>query len=83
MFLKADPNPVPAGNAPGKTTITWQTGSEAEADIYYFDGNTENLFATGAKGSKVADFIQPGSNEFRFYNKGEHKLVTQLIVTMP
>ncbi len=81
--LRAAPNPVPAGNAPAKTTIIWQTGSDAEAEIFYFDGDTETLFATGSKGSKEADFIKPGSNEFRMYNKGEKKLVTQLLVTMP
>src|SRR4051812_10457434 len=35
--LRAVPNPVPAGNAPAKTTIIWQTGSDSEADIFYFD----------------------------------------------
>ena len=83
LVLRANPNPVPAGNAPAKTTITWQTGSDAEAEIFYFDGNKEIPFATGAKGSKEADFIQPGSNEFRLYNKGDRKMAAQLIVTMP
>src|SRR6267142_6337245 len=35
VVLRADPNPVPGGTEMGKTTITWQTGSEAVADIYY------------------------------------------------
>jgi len=82
VVLRADPNPVPGGTEMGKTTITWQTGSEALADIYYVSGTEETLFASGAKGSKEAP-IRPGSNEFRFYNQGQHKLVTQLIVTMP
>jgi hypothetical protein len=83
VVLRADPNPVPGGTEPGKTTITWQTGSEAVADIYYVSGTDETLFASGARGSKEASFIRPGSTEFRFYNQGQYKLVTQLIVTMP
>jgi hypothetical protein len=82
VVLRANPNPVPAGSQTGKTTITWQTGSEAVADVYFFDGKDETLFASGARGSKEADFIKPGSNEFRLYNQGQHKLVTQLTVTM-
>ncbi len=82
VVLRADPNPVPGGTEIGKTTITWQTGSEAAADIYYVNGKDETLFASGPRGSKEATFIRPGSNEFRFYNQGQKKLVTQLIVTM-
>ena len=44
VVLQADPNPVPGGTEKGKTTITWQTGSEAVADIYYVDGTEETLF---------------------------------------
>jgi hypothetical protein len=83
VVLRADPNPVPAGTDTGKTTITWQTGSETVADIFYVNGTDETLFASGPRGSKEAAFIRPGSNEFRLYNQGQHKLVTQLIVTMP
>ena len=83
VVLRADPNPVPGGTEMGKTTITWQTGSEAAADIYYVNGKDETLFASGPRGSKEATFIHPGSNEFRLYNQGQRKLVTQLIVTMP
>ena len=83
VVLRADPNPVPGGTETGKTTITWQTGSETVAEIYYVSGKDETLFATGARGSKEAPFIRPGPNEFRLYNEGQHKLVTSLIVTMP
>lgn len=82
IVLRADPNPVPGGTESGKTTIIWQTGSQSVADIYYVDGQNETLFASGSKGSKEAS-IRPGSNEFRLYNQGQHKLVKQLIVTMP
>jgi hypothetical protein len=83
MFLRAEPNPVPSGKDMGKTMISWQTGSETVADIFYVNGQEETLFATGAKGSKEAAFIRPGPNEFRLYNQGQRKLVTKLIVNMP
>lgn len=82
VVLRADPNPVPGGTETGKTTIIWQTGSEAVADIYSVSGTEETLFASGVKGSKEAS-VRPGSNEFRLYNAGQHKLVAQLIVAMP
>ena len=82
VVLRANPNPVPGGSETGKTTITWQTGSEAIADIFSVSGADEILFASGARGSKEAS-IRPGANEFRLYNQGQHKLVTSLVVTMP
>ena len=73
---------MPGGTEAGKTIITWETGSESSADIYFVDGTNETLFASGPRGSKEAP-IRPGSNEFRLYNQGQHKLITHLIVTMP
>src|SRR5438477_12064755 len=70
VILRAKPNPVPAGSRTGKTTITWQTGSEAVADVYFFDGKDETLFASGARSSKEADFLRPGSNEFSALQPG-------------
>src|SRR5438128_11676702 len=56
VVLRANPNPVPSGTKVGKTTITWQTGSDSAADVYFFDGQNETLFASGSKGSKEASF---------------------------
>lgn len=83
VFLRANPNPVPTGNPNGKTTITWDTGSNAAGDVYVGAIGTEKLFASGPKGSQDAPWIQPGSNEFRLYNRADHKLLAQLIVTLP
>src|ERR1700674_5380874 len=44
VFLRANPNPVPGGTEAGKTIITWETGSESSADIYFVDGTNETLF---------------------------------------
>jgi hypothetical protein len=82
-MLRAEPNPVPAGNPPGKTTITWATGSDAPGDVYVVNGANERLFATGSEGTQDAPWIQAGSTEFRLYNHADHKLLSQVTVTMP
>jgi hypothetical protein len=81
--LRADPNPVPPGTPNGKTTITWDTGSDDVGDVYIVTGGNEKLFSNGSRGSQDAPWIQPGSNEFRLYNHVDHKLIAQLTVTMP
>jgi hypothetical protein len=81
--LRADPNPVPPGTPNGRTTITWDTGSDDIGDVYVVAGRSERLFSNGSRGSQEAPWIQPGSNEFRLYNHADHKLIAQLIVTMP
>jgi hypothetical protein len=84
VILRADPNPVPGGTVVGKTTITWDTGSDAAGDVYLVSAANERLFANGPKGSQDAPWIQPGtSTEFRLYNHADHKLLAQLTVTMP
>ena len=84
VVLRADPNPVPAGNPDGKTTITWVTGSPTDGDVYVVTAaGKETLFASGPKGSQDAPWIKPGSTEFRLYNHADHKLLAQLTVTMP
>jgi hypothetical protein len=83
VVLSADPNPVPAGNLDGKTTITWVTGSPADGDVYVGTVGNEKIFASGPKGSQDAPWIKPGSTEFRLYKHADHKLLAQLTVTMP
>ena len=80
--LRADPNPVPPGDPKGKTTITWDTGSDAVGDVYVVSAGNEKLFASGRQGSQDAPWIQAGSNEFLLYTQADHKLLTRLIVTM-
>jgi hypothetical protein len=36
-FLTATPNPVPAGEGPGKTTISWSTGDGSNGLVYVSD----------------------------------------------
>ena len=83
VVFRADPNPVPPGDAKGRTTIIWDTGSDAAGEVYVVSAGEEKLFASGRQGSQEAPWIQPGSNEFRLYTQGERKLLGQLTVTMP
>ena len=82
VVFSADPNPVPPGNAKGRTTITWDTGSDAVGEVYVVGAGAEKLFASGRQGSQDAPWIQPGPNEFRLYDQTDHKLLGRLTVTM-
>lgn len=82
VVLRADPNPVPGGSEAGKTTIFWDSGSDAVGEVYVGPTGNETMFASGPKGSQDASWIKPGSTEFRLYNHADHKLLAHLTVTM-
>lgn len=82
VIFSADPNPVPPGNPKGRTTISWDTGSDAVGEVYVVNAGTEKLFASGRQGSQDAPWIQAGPNEFRLYDQADHKLLARLTVTM-
>jgi hypothetical protein len=67
--IAADPNPVPAGPGLGRTKISWATLDESDAEVYVSrNGEPEQPFAGGAKGTFEADWIAAGSSyEFRLY----------------
>jgi hypothetical protein len=73
--LRADPNPVPAGEGPGKTTIDWQTSDGAVGEVYVVtNGAPEALFARGSKGPAEAPWIMADSTyEFRLYSGTDRK----------
>ena len=80
--LQANPNPVPP-SSPGKTTISWQTGTADSGDVYVVDQNGEKLFARGPSGSAEAPWITPGSTRFRLYRGTEHsEVLAELTVHM-
>jgi hypothetical protein len=83
VVFRADPNPVPPGDPKGRTTIIWDTGSDAVGDVYVVSAGNEKLFGSGRQGSQDAPWIQPGPNEFRLYTQTDHKLLAELTVTMP
>ena len=76
--LSASPNPVPQGDNPGKTTISWSRGK-----VYVSkNGGNEVLFADKREGSQVASWILAGSSyEFRIYNSDHTELLAKLTVT--
>lgn len=78
--LSASPNPVPAGEGPGKTTISWNS---VDGKIFVSaNGREEALFVDSPRGSQDADWIQAGSRyEFRLYNSGHKELLAKVVVT--
>jgi hypothetical protein len=85
-FLSAEPNPVPAGDPDqplGTTVITWNTGSEAEGDLYVKVGRSDEVFmGRASSGTIKIDWIQFDSTyEFRLYAKKHSKLLAKLDVT--
>jgi hypothetical protein len=83
VVLRADPNPLPGGTVPGKTIISWDAGPNTLGDVYTGTSGSERLFASAPNGSQEARWIKPGSTEFRLYSHADHRLLAQLIVTMP
>ena len=72
--ITAMPNPVPAGDGPGITTIAWDTGGDGSVvDVYLSaNGGEEKLFGTHSKDSKQIDWIAAGGfYEFRMYATGD------------
>jgi hypothetical protein len=78
--LSASPNPVPAGQGPGQTTISWKS---VDGKVYVSsNGREELLFAGSPRGSQQANWIEAGStHEFRLYDADHNKLLTKVTVT--
>ena len=81
--LSASPNPVPAGQGIGKTTILWNTANGDAGRVYVStNGREESLFATSRQGSAAANWIRTDSvYEFRLYNSDRRKLLAKVAVT--
>jgi len=82
-LLSADPNPVPAGEEPGKTTISWDTCDGSIGKVFVsINGGDELLFADGRRGTAPAHWIETRSNyEFRLYNSDHTELLAKIAVT--
>jgi hypothetical protein len=78
--LNACPNPVPAGEGPGQTTISWNS---VDGKIYVSEnGRDEMLFAGSPRGAQEANWIEAGSRyEFRLYNADHTELLAKIAVT--
>jgi len=79
--LSASPNPMPAGEGPGQTTISWKS---VEGKVYVStNGREEVLFAGSPRGSEQANWIKAGStHEFRLYSADHKQLLAKVTVTM-
>jgi len=82
-ILSASPNPVPAGEQLGKTTISWDTTDGSIGTVYVSkDEGREFLFTDARRGTALADWIQTGSTyEFRLYNSEHTELLASVVVT--
>ncbi|HEY5036463.1 MAG TPA: hypothetical protein VII74_04965 [Chthoniobacterales bacterium] len=82
--ISASPNPVVGGPAQGTTTITWDAHNPAatDAEVYVLqEGQAEQLFSKGPKGSAPAPWIQAGQTyNFTLYD-GSHKELATVRVT--
>jgi len=78
--LSASPNPVPAGEGLGQTTISWKS---VDGKVYVSrNGREELLFAGSPRGSQQANWIEAGStHEFRLYDKDHKELLATVTVT--
>jgi len=78
--LSASPNPVPAGEGLGQTTISWKS---VDGKIYVStNGREELLFAGSPRGSQQANWIEAGStHEFRLYDSDHKELLAKVTVT--
>jgi type IV pilus biogenesis protein CpaD/CtpE len=76
-WIKADPNPVPVSADKGTTTVSWNSGGGAMAEVYLVNAKQEEtLFSGGATGSQTANWIAKGGKyEFRLYAGKEHKTI--------
>jgi hypothetical protein len=78
--LSASPNPVPAGEGAGLTTVSWNS---VDGKVYVStNGHEELLFAGSPRGSQQANWIEAGStHEFRLYNADHNQLLGKVTVT--
>jgi hypothetical protein len=78
--LSASPNPVPAGEGRGLTTISWKS---VDGRVYVStNGREEVLFGGSPRGSQPANWIQAGStHEFRLYDADHKQLLAKVTVT--
>jgi tRNA (mo5U34)-methyltransferase len=82
--LSACPNPVPASDKMGKTTIRWSAVDGGNPGKIYVsvNGREESLFAAGCQGTATANWIKQGSvYEFRLYDSDHTELLAKVAVT--
>ena len=83
--IAANPNPVPMSDGKGVTTISWDTKTSEEGQVYVSDdGAPEKLFGSGEDGSTKVDWIQSKHHYvFRLYQGTKHAKALAEVQVMP
>jgi hypothetical protein len=84
-WIRADPNPVPAGPEGKGTTIAWDTADGLPARVVVsVNGEQPRDFAGGASGSATADWIGMNQRyEFRLVRDNQQEPLATVVVTRP
>jgi hypothetical protein len=72
--ITANPGHVTVAGGTGSTEISWDTGNESMGFVFVTTSPSKPvLFATGAKGSRVAPWIRPGTYAFELYGDDQRR----------
>lgn len=72
--ITANPGHVTVAGGTGSTEISWDTGNESMGFVFVTTSQGKPvLFATGAKGSRVAPWIRPGTYAFELYGDDQRR----------
>jgi hypothetical protein len=72
--ITANPGHVTVAGGNGSTEISWDTGNESMGFVFVTTSQGKPvLFATGAKGSRVAPWIRPGTYAFELYGDDQRR----------
>ena len=72
--ITANPGHVTVAGGAGSTEISWDTGNESMGFVFVTTGQGKPvLFATGAKGSRMAPWIRPGTYAFELYGDDQRR----------
>jgi hypothetical protein len=72
--ITANPGHVTVAGAAGSTEIRWDTGNGSMGFVFVTTSDGKPvLFASGAKGSRVAPWIRPGSYAFELYGDDQRR----------
>jgi hypothetical protein len=72
--ITANPGHVTVAGGTGSTEISWDTGNGSMGFVFVTTSEGKPvLFATGAKGSRVAPWIRPGTYAFELYGDDQRR----------
>ena len=76
VWIRATPNPIPAGPGRGRTTVSWDAGNSIGQVYVSIGGEPEILFAgESLTGSQEATWIDRGVEyQFRLYAGRDHQV---------